>query len=250
MIGGENLINLIIIGIPSAVIGAFIYGVVSKLFTAARRPYPADKFDYWIRKLFKVRNLTGKSIAILENFVVNNDTIGEEEFVDLVKQFRKKIKDKIRAEGEFSKIGPVNFRLNFDNIRNLYHGSLEINAQTTEDDEDYIESFVISIKANNWKFADTDNLIQSMIELLKDGEAFFPGSGKILPTNSYDISLELNKEPVIYTYISRLNKGFATIKLDDLGMSVKISSKKISFGVNNFQGNVSEKIKETLIWYA
>jgi len=250
MIGGENLINLIIIGILSAVIGAFIYGVVSKLFTAARRPYPADKFDYWIRKLFKVRNLSGKSIVILENFDVNNDTIEEEEFVDLVKQFRKKIKDKIRAEGDFSKVGPVNFKLSFAHINNLYHGSLEIDAMTADDEENGIESFVISIKANNWKFADTDTLIQSMIELLKDGEAFFGGSGKISPKNSYDISLELSKEPVIYTYISRLNKGFATINLSDSGMTVKISEKKISFVINNFQGNISEKIKETLIWYA
>jgi len=249
MIGGENLINLIIIGIPSAVIGAFVYGVVSKLLTAARRPYPADKFDYWIRRLFKVRNIRGKSIAILENFVVNNDTIGEEEFVDLVKQFRKKIKDKIRPDGDFSKNGPVNFKLSFDNISNVYRGSIEINARTAEDNDEYIESFAISIKGNNWKFTDTDTLIQSMVELLKDGEAFFAGSGKISPTNSYDISLELNEEPVIYTYISKLNKGFATIKLGDSGMTVKISGKRISFDVNNFQGNISEKIKETLIWY-
>jgi len=249
MIGGENLINLIIIGIPSAVIGAFIYGVVSKLLTAALRPYPADKFDYWIRRLFKVRNLTGKSIAILENFVVNNDTLEEEEFVDLVKQFRKKIKDKIKSEGDFSKVGPVNFKLSFANIRNLYHGSLEIDGMTADDEENGIESFVISVKANNWKFTDTDALIQSMIELLKDGEAFFWGSGKISPKNSYDISLELGKEPVIYTYISRLNKGFATINLSDPGMTVKISEKKISFVINNFQGDISEKIKETLIWY-
>jgi len=249
MIGGENLINLIIIGIPSAIIGAFVYGVVSKLYTAARRPFPAERFDYWIRRLFKVRNMRGKSIVILENFVVNDDTIGEEEFVDLVKQFRKKIKDKIRPYGDFSKNGPVNFKLNFDYNVNQYHGSLEINAQTAEDDEDYIEKFVISIKANDWKFADTDALILSMIELLKDGEVFFAGSNKISPANSYDISLELNKEPAIYTYMSKLNKGFATIKLDDSGMLVKISKRKISFDVNDFQNNILEKIKETLLWY-
>jgi len=249
MIGGGNPINAIIINILFAVIGGLIVGVVRKLLTAARRPFPAERFDYWIRRLFKVRIMRGKSIAILENFVVNDDTIGEEEFVDLVKQFRKKIKDKIRPDGDFSRIGPVNFKLGFDYMVNLCHGSLEINAQTAEDDEDYIEKFVISIKANDWKFADTDTLILSMIELLKDGEVFFAGSSKISPTNSYDISLELNKEPAIYTYISKLNKGFATIKLDDSGVSVKISKKKISFDVNDFQRNILEKIKETLIWY-
>ena len=238
--------------IGSAIVAIVIFEIARKLFVAVRRPYPNDKFDYWIRKLFKVRNLKGKSIEMLENFSVNDDTIGLEELEDLIEQFKKRIKDKIKAEGLFSKSGPSSFNLNFVNIENLYHGSLDISAKAADDEENDIQSFVISIKANDWKFKDTDTLIQSMIELLKDGEAFFAGSGKISPDNFYDISLELNREPVIYTYISKISKSkkeFATIKLGDSGIIVKISGKRISFDAKNFQGSISEKIKETLIWY-
>jgi len=248
-----NVMNYILnTGIVSGIIAIVLFEIARKFFVAVTRPYPTDRFDYWIRKLFKVRKLNGKSIVMLENFNVKDDTIGLEELEDLIEQFRRRIKDKIKTQEVFSKVGPFSFKLNFVNMENLYYGSLEISAKVAEDGENEIQSFVISIKANDWKFKDTDTLIQSMMELLKDGEVFFAGSGKISPENFYDISLELNREPVIYTYISKISKSgkeFATIKLGDSGMTVKISGKRISFDARNFQGNISEKIKETLIWY-
>jgi hypothetical protein len=242
------MVNELILNIVSAIFGGVIGGIIIEIWRAFRTPYPTSKIDYWIRKTFKIKNLRGKEIKFIKNFKIE-EPISVEDFKTFIeskiKEFRNKIQHEINLENNFLPVGPINYKATFKSkIETFEYGEIEIDNNTNEAGE--IDGFVISIKISGWAFKNTDSIILLLHYLIGNSGGIFK-SEKITVDDKYTIYIEVNREPVIYTYISKLGSGHLNIKSD--GMIISINNKEIAFTLPYFIEDINEKIKEALIWY-